>query len=1057
MSITCVPYFVPTSITGCSLWFDATDSSTITLSSGSLTRWNDKSGNARNFNAVSGYANATVSSAYQYGLNVFNFSGNGLYRTSADTAVYPQDVYIVLALKDTTTRVDVLGMGATSTDNFNSLTLGEYTASRWHNGSSGFYRTPSCVAPANETSTSFLLMQWSLANNNFLLRRNGTQLVQTSSYTFTPSSGAVYQLGLRYPHYTGGGMDAPFIGYIGEIVVFNSQLGTTDRQNVESYLAQKWGLTASLPAGHPGATSIVYKSPSFIPMQISNCSLWLDASDTNTFTGTTTITAWKDKVNGYSFAGTATAASAIGGTNIGCLSFNGSSQYLTFSNSSVFINAPYTVFTVGYQLNNALGRIINGIKPGSTDGVLYVGGWSGSTGTAFVGDGGNWNPYPDTAGSTRFGNTVNTWALTCCTVSNTASTSVLNSYFNGVTQTVQTGSILASSLGGMNIGGGVGITASAGQQWYGYIGEVIFYNFVLSSGQRQQVEAYLSQKWNLTSTLSSDHLGATSVAFKSSLPLLIPVPFTSLPYAFAPTQITGCSLWLDGSDSSTMFQNTAATTAITADGQTIGAWRDKSSNAYLFTQATTGNQPTYKVGILNGCSLTRWNGTSSGLQSSTTIPFYTSASSGGSFFFVFMITNNSSQHFLMTYQNQTYGTFCISESEIGCPTGNGDTGNFGIHQGCSKANVALSQITTNTYVLMNLNLLSSGTAPANTTIYKNGTSASITAQNGGFYSGTTYPYANNARYLNIGYRVPNGAYPIDCWLPGDIAEIVWYQNPVTDTQRQQVEAYLAQKWGLTSSLAATHPGLTTTYYNSQSILNRAALTVAPKLTKIPIILSGLTNRWILNEGSGSVFFDSVAGQTGTLIGATSWVTVANSRLPSLTKAIYFANTSGNGNSQYGQIAAGGIAINTLTTANWSISLWFYSLTFVAQGADVYLAINSPTVRYWNFYIGNGSGNLYNYTPYSGSTSISGTVATNAWSHIVYTCSSSSITVYVNGSSAGTGTWPSFSFPSNTFLTLGIENISGSLQYGVNMYMQDVRIYNRALTSTEVTSIYNNLG
>jgi len=288
---------------------------------------------------------------------------------------------------------------------------------------------------------------------------------------------------------------------------------------------------------------------------------------------------------------------------------------------------------------------------------------------------------------------------------------------------------------------------------------------------------------------------------------------TVTPY-FTPTSITGCRLWLDGADSTTMFQNTAGTTPITTDGQTIGAWKDKSSNAYVFTQATTGNQPTYKVNIQNGCSITRWNGTSTGLQSSTSIPFYTSASSGGSFFFVFMITNNSSQRFLMTYQNQTSGTFCVSESEIGCPTGNVDTGNFGIHQGCSKANVALNQISTNTYVLMNLNLLSSGTAPANTTIFKNGTSSSMTAQNGGFYSGTTYPNANNSRLLNIGYRVPVGIYPIDCWLAGDIAEIVWYQSPVTDTQRQQVEAYLAQKWGLTSSLPAGHPGISGILYRS---------------------------------------------------------------------------------------------------------------------------------------------------------------------------------------------------------------------------------------------------
>ena len=240
--------FSPRQIGGCALWFDATDSSTITLSSGSLTQWNDKSGNGRNLTAV--FANATVSSAYQNGLNVFNFSGNALYRTAADTAVYPQDVYIIIALKSTTAHVDVLGVGATNTGNFNSLTFGEYTASRWHNGSDYYNRTPNCISPTNETSTSFLLIQWSIANGNYLIRRNGTQLVQTATYSWTLPAGSIFQIGYRHPDNNG----VNFSGYIGEIIVFNNQIGTTDRQRVESYLAQKWGLVSSLPAGHLNAT-----------------------------------------------------------------------------------------------------------------------------------------------------------------------------------------------------------------------------------------------------------------------------------------------------------------------------------------------------------------------------------------------------------------------------------------------------------------------------------------------------------------------------------------------------------------------------------------------------------------------------------------------------------------------------------------------------------------------------------------------------------------------------------------------------------------------------------
>jgi hypothetical protein len=44
-------------------------------------------------------------------------------------------------------------------------------------------------------------------------------------------------------------------GSINEILVYNITLNTTQRQTVEGYLAWKWGVQASLPAGHPFKTA----------------------------------------------------------------------------------------------------------------------------------------------------------------------------------------------------------------------------------------------------------------------------------------------------------------------------------------------------------------------------------------------------------------------------------------------------------------------------------------------------------------------------------------------------------------------------------------------------------------------------------------------------------------------------------------------------------------------------------------------------------------------------------------------------------------------------------
>jgi len=50
-------------------------------------------------------------------------------------------------------------------------------------------------------------------------------------------------------------------------------------------------------------------------------------------------------------------------------------------------------------------------------------------------------------------------------------------------------------------------------------------------------------------------------------------------------------IWLDPSDFSTMFQDSAGTTPVTAVGQPVGLIRDKSGRGNHATQATAGNRP----------------------------------------------------------------------------------------------------------------------------------------------------------------------------------------------------------------------------------------------------------------------------------------------------------------------------------------------------------------------------------------------------------------------------------------------------------------------------------
>lgn len=83
---------------------------------------------------------------------------------------------------------------------------------------------------------------------------------------------------------------------------------------------------------------------------------------------------------------------------------------------------------------------------------------------------------------------------------------------------------------------------------------------------------------------------------------------------FVPTDIAGLLLWLDGSDITTLFQDVAKTIPVTADGDVVGAWADKSGNGNDVKQSTTANRPLYKAGIKNGLSTIRFDGSNDHLK-----------------------------------------------------------------------------------------------------------------------------------------------------------------------------------------------------------------------------------------------------------------------------------------------------------------------------------------------------------------------------------------------------------------------------------------------------------
>lgn len=87
---------------------------------------------------------------------------------------------------------------------------------------------------------------------------------------------------------------------------------------------------------------------------------------------------------------------------------------------------------------------------------------------------------------------------------------------------------------------------------------------------------------------------------------------------FTPTSVSGISAWYDPSDISTLFQDVAGTTPVTADGDPVARVNDKSGNSHNLLQATSSKRPIYKTS--GGLSWLLFDGVDDILSATFTIP-----------------------------------------------------------------------------------------------------------------------------------------------------------------------------------------------------------------------------------------------------------------------------------------------------------------------------------------------------------------------------------------------------------------------------------------------------
>ena len=577
-------------------WYDGGDplnTGTAPANAATVSIWYDKSSKSNNLNTISG--TGTFSSNSLNGMGTMSLNGSTMYRAVTGNAPYPVNVFLVVKLSSLTRPHDVCALSLSASDNFNSLTFGQYTPGRWHNGSSGFGRTPLTVASSDETSTGFLLMHWSIADNNYYIYRNGVQISQTSSYTWAVPANEFFQIGARTNASTGNNMS----GSMAEVLVYNNTISSIDRQLLEGYLAWKWGLQASLPLAHPYYTGIPVIS--VLPRApVLNLQLWLDGKDP-LGTGTppssgATVSTWADKSgNGYntsSVVGTPTYSPTSG------IVLNGSSYFNLPNGSIPFNNTSYSIYSViNFSSFNNTGWF--GAGANATNQTLCMRIESGTIRTYW---------YQN--------DIVTTSAVT-------AATTFLfdTQYQTGGQRTLFTsGTAVGSDTPGTrsqpNTGNLIGKT-SDGLSMTGSIAEILVYNVNHTTTQRQQVEGYLSWKWNIQSQLPVAH-PYYSVPYAAQG---ISTP-PSAPTALASSEITTTSFKISWSGGTGATNYTYTLNGVTTVPGTNAGMASKYA---IFTGLTAGQ--TYSVVVIGTFLSYTVTSSSFDVVMPPSIPVYLSATS----------------------------------------------------------------------------------------------------------------------------------------------------------------------------------------------------------------------------------------------------------------------------------------------------------------------------------------------------------------------------------------------------------------------------------------------
>jgi len=211
--------FSPDDIAGLQLWLDASDETTITESSGSVSQWDDKSGNANHVSNGTASGQPTTGTRTINSLNVLDFDGGDVLEATFSLS-QPYTSFVV-------TENDATGANAYVLTSSSPISGISWISSKWQ------LFAGSLLAGAVDAGPAITAGVFNGASSE--IRVSGT----TNSGNAGTNDMGNLMVGAR------GVADLNYDGGIAEALIYSGALSATDIEALELHLAAKWGITLS--------------------------------------------------------------------------------------------------------------------------------------------------------------------------------------------------------------------------------------------------------------------------------------------------------------------------------------------------------------------------------------------------------------------------------------------------------------------------------------------------------------------------------------------------------------------------------------------------------------------------------------------------------------------------------------------------------------------------------------------------------------------------------------------------------------------------------------------